>query len=186
MSAASRQILSLKPRETRGFTLLELMTVIVIIGILAVLFMPAFLQYQERARRVACVARLKGLYVATTGFLGSSGGSWPRIQPTMSDDVAFSQQWYDTLSPFGIGWEDLVCPSVQRKLGSPNVSDEKLHRMDYVSTFFDDRPGTPLKWPNMPWFLERQDMHGGQLVILTNGTVVDIREARRLTSQPTP
>lgn len=163
------------------------MTVIVIIIILAVLFVPMFNQYQEKARRVVCLARLKGLYVATTGFIGANEGKWPRIRPTMSDDVVFAKQWYDILSNHGIGWQDLTCPSVQRKLGAPNVSDPKHHRMDYISTFFDDRPGTALKWPNMPWFLERQDMHGGgQLVILTNGTVVDIREARRLTSQPSP
>jgi type II secretory pathway pseudopilin PulG len=159
------------------------MTVIVIIGILAVLLLPALLRYQEGARRVACVARLKSLYVATSGFMGANEGRWPRIRPTMSDDAQFAQQWYDVLSPQGLGWEDLVCPSMQRKLGSPKVSDPKLHRMDYVNMFFDDRPGTAMKWPNMPWFLERQDIHGGgQLVILSSGTVVDIKEARRLTS----
>ena len=180
-------MISLKPRVNRGFTLLELMTVVIIIVILAVLLLPSLMQYQEKARGVACLARLKGLYVATVGYLGTNEGKWPRIQPTMSDDVLFAQQWYDILSNHGLGWEDLTCPSVQRKLGNPNVSDKRFHRMDYISTFFDDIPGTPMKWPNMPWFLERQDMHGrGQLVILANGTVVDIREARRLTSQPTP
>lgn len=186
MLDVSRQTLSLKPREIRGFTLLELMTVVVIIGILAVLLLPTLLQYQEKARRVVCMARLKGLYVATTGFLGSNEGKWPRIQPNMSDDAAFAQQWYDILSNHGLAWQDLTCPSVQRKLGSPNVADVKFHRMDFINTFFDDRPGTALKWPNMPWFLERQDMHGGNLVILTNGTVVNIHEAKRLTAQPSP
>lgn len=158
------------------------MTVLVIMGILAVLIIPVYAQYQEKARRVVCTARLKSLYVATTGFLGTNEGKWPRIKPTMGDDAVFAQQWYDVLSHHGLGWEDLVCPSMQRKLGNPNVSDPKLHRMDYVSTFFDDLPGTATKWPHMPWFLERQDTHGGQLVILANGSVVDIREALRLTS----
>jgi prepilin-type N-terminal cleavage/methylation domain-containing protein len=171
----------MKPRCRRGFTLLEMMTVLVIVLILAVLLIPAMGKYQEKARRAVCVARLKGLYVATTGFLGSNEGRWPRIVPTMSDEVKYSQQWYEVVSQHGLGWHDLVCPSVQLKLGNPNVNDSKLHRMDYVSMFFDDRPGTPTKWPNMPWFLERQDMHGGQLVILASGTVVDIYEARRLT-----
>ncbi len=162
------------------------MTVIVIIGILAVLFMPAFLKHQESARRIVCMARLKSLYVATSSFMGSNDGRWPRIMPTMSDEAKFAQQWYDVVSQHGLGWQDLTCPSVQRKLGNPDVNDPKLHRMDYISTFFDDRPGTAMKWAYMPWFMERQDMHGGQLVIMTNGTVVDIREARRLTSQPTP
>lgn len=174
----------LKPRGiTRGFTLLELMTVIVIVGILMVLFVPTFLKQQENARRVVCTARLKGLYVATVGFLGSNEGRWPRIIPTMSDDVKFAQQWYDVVSQHGLGWEDLTCPTMQRRLQSPDVTSAKSHRMDYINTFFDDRPGTAMKWPYMPWFLERQDVHGkGQLVILTNGTVVDIREARRLTA----
>jgi prepilin-type N-terminal cleavage/methylation domain-containing protein len=186
MLALGHTTKTLKPRENRGFTLLEMMTVLVIILILAVLFLPVFGKYQDNARRAVCVARLKGLYVATTGFLGNNEGKWPRIIPNMSDDVAFAKQWYEVLSPHGLGWQDLVCPSVQRRLGNPNVSDPRLHRMDYISTFFDARPGTPTKWANQPWFLERQDMHGGQLVILASGAVVDIREARRLGAQPQP
>lgn len=181
MQPANGQNLSLKPRDFRGFTLLEIMTVLVIILILAVLLAPMLGKVQENARRAVCVARLKGLYVATTGFLGTNEGKWPRIEPKMSDDVYFAKQWYDVLSHYGLGWDDLVCPSVQRKLGNPRVTNPEFHRMDYVSTFFDNRPGTPTKWPNMPWFLERQDMHGGQLVVLASGTVVDLREAVRLT-----
>ncbi len=163
------------------------MTVIVIILILAVLIVPVYVKFEEKARKQVCVGRLKSLYVATVGYLGTNEGKWPRIMPTMSDDVKFAEQWYEVLKNHGIGWHDLVCPSVQRKLNNPDVTKPEFHRMDFVSTFFDDRPGSPTRWPHQPWFLERQDMHvSGQLVILANGTVVDIHEAKRLTSQAAP
>lgn len=50
----------LKPAEGRmGFTLLELMLVVALIGILAGLAVPAFNAYRERAQVAACIADIK-------------------------------------------------------------------------------------------------------------------------------
>src|SRR5437868_3692743 len=52
-------------KNSRGFTLIELMIVVAIIGILAAIAIPNFLRFQARARQSEANANLKTLF---TGF----------------------------------------------------------------------------------------------------------------------
>ena len=52
-------------RHQKAFTLIELLIVIVIIGLLAAMLMPAISSAREAARRTQCVNRLRQLAVAT-------------------------------------------------------------------------------------------------------------------------
>jgi prepilin-type N-terminal cleavage/methylation domain-containing protein len=168
-----------------GVTLLEITTVIVIIGILAVLLYPAMGWYGERSRRVACTQNLKGLYSATSSYLNSNGGVWPQIPWNSGDPQAYARAWYNVLHPYGLAWVNFICPSVQRKIGNPDFNQPKFNRSDYRPTFFDNRPWTARKWSRQPWFYESQSMHGsGQLLIFTDGTIMDLKEAKKLGAEP--
>jgi len=62
-----------KVRNQKGFTIMELMIVIVIIGILIAIAVPAYNSFRERAQKTACISNLRviksawGLWVADGG-----------------------------------------------------------------------------------------------------------------------
>jgi len=166
-------------------TILELVTVLIIICILAVLLYPVVGWYSERARRLSCTQNLKGLYAATSSYLNSNSGVWPQIKFNSQQPQDYARGWYDVLHPYGLAWVNLICPSVQKKGGNPDYTIPRFNRTDYAAMVFDDKPWTARRWPYQPWFNERQSVHGGgQLLILTNGSIIDLVEARKLGAQP--
>ncbi|CAG0975106.1 Fimbrial protein [Myxococcaceae bacterium] len=89
-------------RHQQGFTIIELMLVVAIIGALSAIAVPSFLRYQLRAKRseaysnLAAVAKAEESYFATNGLYADTGGSWPgglsasRRQWTPAAETAFS------------------------------------------------------------------------------------------------
>ena len=57
-------------RNQKGFTLIELMIVVAIIGILAAIAIPNFLKYQAKARQTEAKTNLGGIFVASTSYFG--------------------------------------------------------------------------------------------------------------------
>jgi type IV pilus assembly protein PilA len=57
-------------RGQKGFTLIELMIVVAIIGILAAIAIPNFLRYQAKSRQAEARTNLGGIFVAETSFFG--------------------------------------------------------------------------------------------------------------------
>src|SRR5450755_3559137 len=54
----------------RGFTLIELMIVVAIIGLLAALAIPNFIKFQAKARQSEAKSNLKAVYTAQKAYYG--------------------------------------------------------------------------------------------------------------------
>ncbi len=59
-----------RDRNQKGFTLIELMIVVAIIGILAAMAIPNFLKYQAKSRQAEAKINLGGIFVAQTSYFG--------------------------------------------------------------------------------------------------------------------
>jgi type IV pilus assembly protein PilA len=58
--------------DKRGFTLIELMIVVAIIGILAAIAIPNFLKYQAKAKTSEALANLKGIFTSEISYFSDN------------------------------------------------------------------------------------------------------------------
>jgi len=79
----------MKTKKNNGFTLIELMIVVVVIGVLAALAIPGYQDYAERARRADAKAGILALQLAQEKWRANN----PSFTTTLSDLTN------DTLSP---------------------------------------------------------------------------------------
>lgn len=68
----------------KGFTLIELMIVVAIIGILAAIAIPAYQNYTKKASDNACLAEVKGLAGKAFLDLNNPNGAVTTVFPTPS------------------------------------------------------------------------------------------------------
>lgn len=167
-----------------GFTLLELMGVVVILGILAALVAPLFKSYRLRAESLQCVANLKGLGLGVQAYM-EDHRSWPQIAPERAggkqnpapqispNDNSHAGKWIAALKPYGISQKTWRCPSIERRIASEGKPEAlKMNRVDYIATTFDSRPESPRQYPRHPWFMERGNLHPtGPNILFADGSV---------------
>jgi len=63
-------------KRSSGFTLIELMIVVAIVGILAAVAVPNFLSYQAKARQAEAKGVLGGTFIAATAVFFSEQGTY--------------------------------------------------------------------------------------------------------------
>jgi type IV pilus assembly protein PilA len=59
-------------RHTAGFTLIELMIVVAIIGILAAIAIPNFLKFQAKSKQAEAKVNLSGIFVAQSSYFSTN------------------------------------------------------------------------------------------------------------------
>ena len=170
-------------RGGSGFTLVELLIVIALIGILTTLFAPELASVRERAEKVVCMGHLRSLHVSFGAYLNDYE-MWPQMpkdgtgEPADLTPQQEDQVWLDALKDYGADENVWRCPTRRRLLASESsATDSEASKLDYTPTAFDDDPTTPRRWPGMPWLIDQGGHHGENLMIRADGAVQSVQNA---------
>ena len=95
------------PLDGTGFTLVELLMVITIIGLLASLLLPALSQARESGRQAACLSNLRQLHLANLTYATDHGCYAPAAPDIWGDNLI---RWYGTRPNTGVPFDSRTGP----------------------------------------------------------------------------
>jgi prepilin-type N-terminal cleavage/methylation domain-containing protein len=153
----------------RGFTVLEILAVVVILAVLVALSFPAYEKIRPAAERALCENNLLNLYVAFSGYAIEG---WPQVPKGIKLGSLAEQRWWleKTEKDLGLSKNSWQCRTISRHFASVPEKDRPL--IHYLPTPFSKEPNRANKSEQMPWFIEIGDAHGqGNLLVRKNGTV---------------
>lgn len=119
-----RQICGRLSARRSGFTLVELVVVIAIVGVLIALLLPAVQQARETARRIDCSSHLRQIALGVHQYYEVYNGEFFLHHPFDADVIALAGA-ADSFAE--IYWEDKIMPYV----GSAAEADESVARRGF-------------------------------------------------------
>jgi prepilin-type N-terminal cleavage/methylation domain-containing protein len=161
-------------KKEKGFTLVELMIVVAIIGVLAAVAIPKFAQMLEKSREGATKGNLGAIKSAVSNYYADQQGNYPKTLDTLTwssvinsvatSYPAFLPQYLDQIPPVKVTFQSTYATSgngYAAYLGagpgvSPNVGDGARA----VTTGTWSSPAFPTNSTGMGWKYDNSTQGG--------------------------
>lgn len=146
-------------RHAAAFTLLELLTTIAIIAVLAALLLPALQNSYRKARRIACTSQLKQIGVAFASWAHEHNDLYPMQVPAsaggtkefadqtaLNPDVSFTYRHFQPLSNELATPKVLLCPAEKQRTAARDFASLQNENVSYWlnNAALFGRPDSPL------------------------------------------
>lgn len=114
-------------RACGGFSLIELVIVVAIIGMLVAMTIPQWGRLKTRAQSVACVNNLRQVGIGVLSYVSDNNNTFPMIEPNPNDPVYDQEEvteegkelqvkpMLEALEPYGVTAGVLKCPTDIRR-----------------------------------------------------------------------
>jgi len=112
--------------KKRAFTLIELLTVIAIIGILAAILIPVVGKVRESGRRAACISNLRQIGLAVQMQASENGDRLFAVLPTNHPDFVNGTNWISHIYRYVQEPDTFRCPSTP----APRELQERSYRFN--------------------------------------------------------
>ncbi len=108
--------------NTKGFSLIELMIVVAIIGLLAAIGIPQYAKFQAKARQAEAKGHLTGIYTAEQSFQSEWSGYTSNL-------VSVGYSANGTNLRYTVGFAGTACTTTGRSAGAPaeNAGNTQVH-----------------------------------------------------------
>lgn len=119
----------------KGFTLIEILVVVAIIGIIAAILFPVFSRARENARRASCLSNLKQIALGVKMYVQDNDGIY--FRDTVADTSVRPRGWADAIQPYTKSTQILQCPSEPNPF-NPDPSAMALDGSGYTDYAFNN------------------------------------------------
>ena len=171
-----RMTLQAIPNSRRAFTLIELLTVIAIIGVLAAMLLPALAGAKERSRRAACKSHMHQFILALHMYASDHFEKLPSGMSELGNGTdehipIIPRSTRDSLIKYGGSSRILDCPSLGKPFNRIDGWFEAGYGFVIGYNYHGGHTNTP--WPQLraefiPWISPRNMTDNNQLVLLTD------------------
>lgn len=113
--------------RTQGFTLVEIMTVVVIVGILCAIAVPALMHVKKKSEDTLALNTLRQLYDAKELYFLEDGAGKPFVTVPMLVKAGYASNSLDAATLHNIGaWHTTGLRTIWIKPGNPVKIDERF------------------------------------------------------------
>lgn len=99
--------------KTRGFTLVEILIVIAVVGVLAAILFPVFARVREAGRRTVCLSHLTQLALGMQQYVADNNGRYPARKSPDGENIEMGVLIDSDVNQGPFGWQYAVFPYIR-------------------------------------------------------------------------